>query len=192
MGSHRFAMFLALFGGVAGPPDASLRLLERLHESFRILLADTRRQPPDAGGPVNFVVGFGRNLVYGPISRHQDQDDFWGMLLQESGEMSDGVTSLGRDRLDEEQDWATSCDDGRLIFRRAPRTVVDPEPEGAMFVREPLPVHLKADGGLELRPAPMAGTAGHRPPPSIAAMTALANAEDRTSLPRGSSRAGTF
>src|SRR5207245_10615475 len=112
------------------------------------------------------------------------------MLLQESGEMSDGVTSLGRDRLDEEQDWATSCHDGRLIFRRAPRTVVDPEPEGAMFVREPLPVHLKADGGLELRPAPMAGTAGHRPAPSIASMTARANAEVRASLAPGMRRPG--
>src|SRR5437870_11670049 len=175
-------MLLALFGGVAGPPDASLRLLERLHDSFRLLLADTRRQPPDAGGPVDFVVGFGRNLVDGRIGRHQDQDDFRGMLLQESGEPSDGVASRGRDRLDEEQDWATSCHDGRLILRRAPRTVVDPEPEGAMFVREPLPVHLKADGGLELRPAPMSATAGPRPAQPPAYTTALPHLEARTSL----------
>src|SRR6266571_2997546 len=192
VGGHRFAMFLALFGGVAGPLDASLRLLERLHDSFRILLADTRRQPPDAGGPVNFVVGFGRNLVDGRIGRHQDQDDFRGMLLQESGEPSDGVPSRGRDRLDEEQDWTPSCDDGRFILRRAPRTVVDPEPEGAMFVREPLPVHLNADGGLELRPAPMAGAAVHRPAPSIASMTARANAEVRTSLAPGMRRARSY
>src|SRR5437899_8508399 len=114
------------------------------------------------------------------------------MLLQESGETSGGVASRGLDRLDEEQDWAASCDDGRLVFRRAPRTVMYMEPEGAMFVREPLAVHLKADGGLEFCPAYMAGTAGHRPAPSIASMTARANAEVRTSLAPGMRRARSY
>src|SRR5712691_6839133 len=40
-GGHRLAMFLALFGGVAGPFHARLRLPERLHDSLRVLLADS-------------------------------------------------------------------------------------------------------------------------------------------------------
>src|SRR5713226_4984118 len=48
-GGHRLAMFLALFGGVAGPLDVALRLVERLHDSFRVLLADSRGQPSDVG-----------------------------------------------------------------------------------------------------------------------------------------------
>src|SRR5439155_226740 len=99
---------------------------------------------------------------------------------------------MGRYRFDAELDWPPWCNDGRLILLRAPRPVVDPEPEGAMFVREPLPVHLKADGGLALRPAPMADTAGHRPDPSIASMTARANAELRTSLAPGMRRARSY
>src|SRR2546422_10213079 len=46
-GGHRLAMFLALFGGVAGPLDASLRLLERVPDSLPGLPAGSFRQSFD-------------------------------------------------------------------------------------------------------------------------------------------------
>src|SRR5207244_10286229 len=95
-------------------------------------------------------------------------------------------------RLDEEHDRTAVRDDCRLIVRRAPAGIVHPEPEGAMFVRQLLALHLEADDRLEVRPARVAGAAGHRPAPSIASMTARAKAEARTSLAPGIWRARAY
>src|SRR3989442_5159830 len=121
--------------------------------------------------------------------RHEDEDDFRRVLLQESREASDGAAPRRTNRLDEEQDRTAARDDGRLIVRRAPAGIVHPEPEGAMFVRQLLALHLEADDRLEVRPARVAGAAGHRPPPSIASMTARAKADVPTSLAPGIWRA---
>src|SRR2546426_8549453 len=111
---------------------------------------------------------------------------------QESGEVSDAAAPRRRNRLDEDQDRTAARDDGRFILRRAPAGVVHAESEGAMFVRQLLAVHFPADGHLEVRPAGVAGTAGHRPAPSIASTTARAKAEVRTSLAPGMRRARSY
>src|SRR5712692_2077461 len=191
-GGHRLAMLLALFGGVAGPLGASLRLVERLHDSVRVLLADSRGQSFEVRCTVDLVVCFGRDLGQRRVGRREDQDDFRRVLLQESGETSEGAAPRRRDRLDEEQDRTAVRDDGRFVLRRASARIVHPEPEGAMFVQQPLAVHLNADGRLEVRPARMAGAAGHRPAPSIASTTARAKAEVRTSLAPGMRRARSY
>src|SRR2546428_13752808 len=51
---------------------------------------------------------------------------------------------------------------------------------------------LPAEGRLELRPAGVAGAAGHRPAPPIASTTARAKAEVRTSLAPGMRRARSY
>src|SRR5437899_12069677 len=122
----------------------------------------------------------------------KNEHDFLRLLLQEPHEPPDPGGPAARDRLHEEQDRTASRDDGGLVFRRAARGVVHPEPEGAMFVREPLAVHLRADGRPEFRPACMAGAPGHRPAPSIPPMLARANAEVRTSLAPGMKRARSY
>src|SRR2546422_707917 len=98
----------------------------------------------------------------------------------------------GGHRLEEEQDRTAVRDDRRFILRRAPAGIGHPEPEGAMFVWHLLAVHLPADGRLEVRPAGVAGAAGHRPAPSIASTTARAKAEVRTSLAPGMRRARSY
>src|SRR5438128_3252873 len=191
-GGHRLAMFLALFGGVAGPLDASLRLLERLHDSFRVLPADSCGQSSDIGCTVDFVVRFGSDFRQRRVGRHENEDDLRRVLPQESGEASNGGAPCRADRLDEEQDRTAVRDDRRFILRRAPADIGHPEPEGAMFVWHLLAVHLPADGCLEVRPAGVAGAAGHRPAPSIASTTARAKAEVRTSLAPGMRRARSY
>src|SRR2546429_2119233 len=179
---HRLAMFLALFGGVAGPFDASLRLVERLHDAVRVLLADSRGQSSDVGCTVNFVVRFRSNLGQSRVGRHEDEDDFRRVSLEESGEASDGAAPRRTNRLDEEQDGTAARDDGRLILHRASARIDHPEPEGAMFVRQLLALHLEADDRLEVRPARVAGAAGHPPPPALASQTARAKADVRAFL----------
>src|SRR3989454_245039 len=191
-GGHRLAMFLALFGGVAGPLDASLRLLERLHDSFRVLPADSCSQSSDIGCTVDFVVRFGSDFRQRRVGRHENEDDLRRVLPQESGEASNGGAPCRANRLDEEQDRTAVRDDRRFILRRAPAGIGHPEPEGAMFVWQLLAVHLPADGRLEVRPAGVAGAAGHRPAPSIASTTARAKAEVRTSLAPGMRRARSY
>src|SRR2546428_735207 len=185
-------MRLALFGRVVVPHAGSLRFPERLHDSLRILFGDPRSQLVHVGSPIDFVIRLGTDLVHRPIGGHETEPDSRRGLLQESHEPPDPGGPPGRARLREEQDRTASRDDGGLVFRRAARGVVHSEPEGAMFVREPLAVHLCADGRLEFRPACMAGAPGHRPAPSIASMIARANAEVRTSLAPGMKRARSY
>src|SRR5213593_812557 len=59
-------------------------------------------------------------------------------------------------------------------------------------MRQLLAVHLPADDRLEVRPARVAGAAGHRPAPSIASMTARAKADVRASLAPGIWRARSY
>src|SRR3989442_6962809 len=191
-GGHRLAMWLALFGGVAVPHAGSLRVLVRLHDSLRVPFAASRRQSAHVRRPLDFVLRLGTDLFERVIGGHEDQHDLRRMLFEEPDEATDPRDPARRDRLHEEQDRTATCDDGGLVFRRAARGVVHPEPKGAMLVRQPLAVHLRADGRLEFRPARMAGAPGHRPAPSIASTIARANAEVRTSLAPGMRRAKTY
>src|SRR2546428_2517584 len=189
---HWLAMWLAFVGGVVGPPAASLRLLERLYDSLRILVADPRRQSAHVRRPVDLIIRLGTDLVCRCIGRHEDEHDFRRVLFQESDEAPDSCGPAGGDRLHKEQDRTASRDDGGLVFRRAARGIVYPELEGAMLVRQSLAVHLRADRRLEVRPACMAGTRGHRPAPSIASTIARANTEERSSLVPGPERARSY
>src|SRR6058998_129584 len=177
-------MRLALFGRVVVPHAGSLRFPERLHDSLRILFGDPRSQSAHVGSPVDLIIRLGTDLVHRPIGGHENEHDFRRVLLQESHEPPDPGGPAARDRLHEEQDRTASRDDGGLVFRRAARGVVHPEPEGAMFVREPPAVHLRADGRLEFRPACMAGAPGHRPAPSIEPTTVFTADRSRIAASR--------
>src|SRR2546427_2847899 len=59
-------------------------------------------------------------------------------------------------------------------------------------MRHLLAVHLSANDRLEVRPARVAGAAGHRPAPAIASMTARAKADGRTSFAPGIWRARAY
>src|SRR5207245_1426058 len=59
---HRLAMWLALFGGVVVPRARSLRFLERLYDSLRILFTDPGRQSTHVGSPVDLIIRVGTDL----------------------------------------------------------------------------------------------------------------------------------
>src|SRR5438876_905821 len=191
--AHRLTMFVGLFGRVARSLGiARTRLQEGLHDPFGILIANPRGQLPDLARRVDLVVRLLRDSIAGRVLRHDHQDDFRGVLLQEPGEPFDGRGLEGREGFDDEEDRSTPRDDGGVVSRNAAALVLDAETQGTVLVLDTLSPHLPAYVGLELRLACVAHAGGHRRAPFMASMTARPKADVRTSLAPGSCRARSY
>src|SRR6266540_2443808 len=169
------------------------RLLERSDDPFRILRPNARRQLADVGRGIDLVVRLGMDSLDRIVRRHQDEDEFRRVLLEESREAIDCVAvRRGLDRIDEEQDRSASRDDRGRVARLAAGLIRDPEVKGSVLVREALALHLGADGLFELRIARVAAALRQRPAPWIAPTTASAKAAVPTSFASGIWRARSY